>query len=323
MVQLKNITVAGAIAATALATPLVSTVSALNNGLQIAAVTSTVSALNGLSFPAASTSTKIVSVSTTTSTTHVVSTTTAAAQAPLGTLAKKRGVPYNNPAYTPLWFWSAPTTWIYNWAQTPGAAYLTGKGTRFEFIPMLWSNTAGFTATWASNAAAAIAAGSSALLAFNEPDLNTQSNLSPAVAAKSYMQYMQPFAGKAVLVSPSITNGAAPMGFAWLQSFLGNCTGCTVDAVALHWYDSATNFAYLQWYLTQAWQTFGKPIWLTEFGASGTDAQVSAFLEQAIPWLDAQPWIARYSYFMAAPGIMINSTTGGLSGQGYTFATYH
>lgn len=31
------------------------------------------------------------------------------------------------------------------------------------------------------------------------------------------------------------------MGVAWLKAFLRECTGCRVDAVAMHWYDSATN----------------------------------------------------------------------------------
>lgn len=326
MVQLKNIALAGAVVSSTLATPLVATVSALNLNLQVAAtpVTSTASALNGLSFPATTTS-KVSAAATTTSTSTKVtltSTTTTVAAPAATTIAKKRGIPYNNPAYTPLWFWSFPTTWIYNWGQTPGASYLSGPSTRFEFIPMLWSNAASLTSSWATNAATAIASGTTALLAFNEPDLNTQSNMDPVTAAKAYMQYMQPFAGQAKLVSPAVTNGGAPMGLAWMQNFLGNCSACTVDYIALHWYDSATNFPYLQWQLTQAWTMFQKPIWLTEFGASGTDAQVSAFLQQAIPWLDAQPWVARYSYFMAAPGIMINSTTNQLSGQGFTYATY-
>jgi hypothetical protein len=63
---------------------------------------------------------------------------------------------------------------------------------------------------WEANANAAIAAGSKYLLAFNEPDLSSQANMSPSQAAASYKKYMMPFAGKAKLVSPAITNGGAP-----------------------------------------------------------------------------------------------------------------
>lgn len=48
---------------------------------------------------------------------------------------------------------------------------------------------------------------------------------------------MEPFHGKAKLVSPAVTNGG---GVQWLQQFFGNCTGCHIDAIALHWYDTAT-----------------------------------------------------------------------------------
>lgn len=46
---------------------------------------------------------------------------------------------------------------------------------------------------------------------------------------------MQPFAGRAKLVSPAITNGAAPMGTAWLDSFLSACSGCTIDVIAIQY----------------------------------------------------------------------------------------
>lgn len=74
----------------------------------------------------------------------------------------------------------------------------------------------------------------------NEPDLNTQSNMTPAQAAAEWKSQMQPFAGRVKLVSPAITNGGDPMGFAWLAAFFKACDGCHFDAMAMHWYDSAT-----------------------------------------------------------------------------------
>lgn len=66
-------------------------------------------------------------------------------------------------------------------------------------------------------------------MSFNEPDLSSQSNLSPAVAAAGYLTYMQPFAGKAKLGSPAITNGGGSMGLSWLSSFMTACSGCQID----------------------------------------------------------------------------------------------
>lgn len=72
---------------------------------------------------------------------------------------------------------------------------------------------------------------------FNEPDNGGQSNIDPTTAAALWKANIQPFAGKAKLVGPAVTNGG---GVQWLQQFLGNCTGCTIDAIAMHWYDTAT-----------------------------------------------------------------------------------
>lgn len=78
---------------------------------------------------------------------------------------------------------------------------------------------------------------------FNEPDNAGQSNIDPTTAAALWKTNMEPFAGKAKLVGPAVTNGG---GVEWLQQFLGNCTGCTIDAVAMHWYDTATVSCSLQ-----------------------------------------------------------------------------
>lgn len=76
---------------------------------------------------------------------------------------------------------------------------------------------------------------------------------------------MEPFAGKAKLVSPAVTNGAPPsMGTGWLDSFLAACTGCHIDAIAIHIYDSATNTAYFQNYISSVASKYGKPVWVTE-----------------------------------------------------------
>jgi Glycosyl hydrolase catalytic core len=101
-------------------------------------------------------------------------------------------------------------------------------------------------------------------LRFNEPDLSTQSNISPTDAAAGYKTWMQPFAGKARLGAPAVTNGGSPMGLTWLENFLNACSGCTIDFVPIHWYDSATNIDYFKSYVQQAHSTSGKPIWITE-----------------------------------------------------------
>lgn len=72
----------------------------------------------------------------------------------------------------------------------------------------------------------------------NEPDLDTQANLSPTDAATLWKDHIQPFAGKVKLVSPAVTNGVktekgADMGVPWLLDFVAACQGCTIDAYAV------------------------------------------------------------------------------------------
>ena len=105
-----------------------------------------------------------------------------------------------------------------------------------------WNAAAG--STWNANAQAAIASGSKHLLAFNEPDLDSQADMMIAQSVTAWKQYMSPLVGKgAKLGSMAVTNGGAPMGIAYLQAFFAACPQCAqeCDFVALHWYDAAWN----------------------------------------------------------------------------------
>ena len=115
---------------------------------------------------------------------------------------------------------------------------------------------------------------------FNEPDLSSQSNLTPQQAASAWKQWIQPFAGRAKLCSPAITNGGAPMGTAWLDNFLSACTGCTIDCIAIHIYDSATNNAYFKNYISGIGTKYGKPVWVTEVGLSRPTSAANLIIDR-------------------------------------------
>jgi hypothetical protein len=166
-------------------------------------------------------------------------------------------------------------------------------------------------------------AGSTHILSFNEPDLDTESNLTPGEAASGYMTYIQPYASQAQLGTPAVTNGPAPMGLAWLSDFLTDLEnlGGTYDFCPIHWYATTNDVTYFQEYMAQASQTCGKPIWITEFGATGTEDEQNTFLQTVLPWLDAQSYVERYAWFMVAEDNLISTGTS-LSTIGVTFATY-
>ena len=237
-----------------------------------------------------------------------------------GSTGGKRGLSYNTASLTDA-FNGNGMTWAYNWAAQQGGTLAAG----LEYVPLLWGLDA--VDGWAAAAQTAASAGSTHFLGFNEPDLSSQSNIDPATAATNYIQYMNPVSSLGQLGSPAVTNGAGtspPMGIDWLNAFFTSCNGqCKVDFVAFHWYSDASDIDYFQQYVTSvisaaAAQGINK-VWLTEFGATGSDSAVESFLQTALPWLDSQPAVERYAYFMCgtAAGELVSGTSQSDIGQVY------
>ena len=189
--------------------------------------------------------------------------------------------------------------WWYNWGLSR-----TGGNTGIEFVPMIWGS---------STVNGTIPSGSKYLLGFNEPNFKAQSNLTPLAAATAWPM-LTANAGRAgvpIVVGPGMNfcgpaancNGTDP--YVYLKDFMAACTNCQIDHIAVHWYD---NFPSLRAYIESnaslaGWVQFGKPIWLTEFSLDGsaTVAQQEAFMREAIPYLESQPNVFRYSWFSADP----------------------
>lgn len=225
----------------------------------------------------------------------------------------KRGIAYNDPNKLNAFTSSSKVSWAYNWGHTA-----SNIPNNMQFVPMLWG-TGIHSAGWHEAAIKALSQGCTHFLGFNEPDLGEQSSLSVPLAVAGYRALMQPYAGRAKLGSPAVTNGGAPMGLAYLKEFISHCTGCTIDFVAIHWYNggSANDFKN---HVTKAHEiSGGRPVWITEFQGSGDSAQQQAFLNEVLPWLDQQSFVERYAYFMASDGNLISSGTS-LSPVGQVFA---
>lgn len=159
----------------------------------------------------------------------------------------------------------------------------------------------------------AIPTGAKYLLGFNEPNFFAQANLSPTQAA-GYWPTLQANASAAgvALVGPAMNycgpasqcHGTDP--YQYLKDFFAACTDCKVDYVAVHWYNC--DLPSLRDYLEPGgnlpgFEQFGKPIWLTEFSCDGSAsvAQQEAYMRAAIPYLESNPKVARYSWFSADP----------------------
>ncbi|CAK3901569.1 glycoside hydrolase family 128 [Lecanosticta acicola] len=229
----------------------------------------------------------------------------------------KRGLGYNDASLLTCFEGSSEISWAYNWEAVSKG--LTG----FTYIPTLWGDSDTWTSSWSEDAKSAISSGSTHLFSFNEPDLAAQSNLSPAAAAAAYKTYMNPLSGQAKLCAPSVTNGvgtdAAPMGIPWLKEFNSACGGaCKIDCYNFHWYDSASNIDYFKEYVNNATSLAdGKPIFISEFGATGSDDEINTFLETVMPWMDSNDNIAGYAYYMASSGLLVSGTEPSTYGSTY------
>ncbi|ESZ94123.1 hypothetical protein SBOR_5477 [Sclerotinia borealis F-4128] len=172
-------------------------------------------------------------------------------------------------------------------------------------LSRLWSDSSDHTANWVNNVNAAIARGSGHILAFNEPDGCSagQSCMSPQQAVNAWKTYMQPFAGRVALGAPQVSNGAG--GLSWLESFLSLCTGCEIDFVPIHWYESVGGQNYLADfynYVGAAYAAGGnRQIWITEFALwkPATEAEQESFIGPG--------WIISPGY-IATPGLCAPAT---------------
>jgi hypothetical protein len=213
-------------------------------------------------------------------------------------------------------------SWAYNWGQTNA-----NMGVNLEFVPMLWGAGSGHTNSWVANANKAIAAGSKNLLSFNEPDMSSQSNLSPAAAASAHIQWMNQFSSKARIGTPAITNsGGTNQGLDWLNQWIAACNGrCNFDFVVIHWYAYPSASSFLNYLLKVNAAVPNKPIWITEYAPSGTTDQtlITNFLQTVITQMDTNStfsFVERHSYFMVTPGRLITSGGTTISDLGKVFA---
>ncbi|KAH6665724.1 glycosyl hydrolase catalytic core-domain-containing protein [Halenospora varia] len=237
-----------------------------------------------------------------------------------------RGLPFGNSTkFIKHWHdkEDSQISWAYNWASIASEDFPAD----LEFIPMLWGSPQnGDNKEWMANAQLSLDRGSKHILSFNEPDscFSDQSCLKPEAAVDSYKTNIAPFAGKAKLGSPSISNGGGSMD--WLKNFMELCKDCPIDFVPVHWYANPDSLDYFKEYMKNASVIAdGKPVWITEFSADGTEEQQIAFMKEILPWLDAQPYIERYAWFMAAPelktGALVNKD-GFPNALGDTYAYY-
>ena len=209
--------------------------------------------------------------------------------------------------------------WYYTWG-------LAGSpGLNLKFTPMIWG---------APDAAkvSQIPAGSTEILAFNEPDGNesgAQSNMSIAQIVSLWPQLKATglrIGSIAAYTSPLATSYTEPPGppaagrmapaqtslpdsyFNTLWTALSEA-GMTPDFIALHWYAPPNAAGFLKW-IDDIYAKYNKPIWVTEMcvadwtvGKPGgpafesfTTPQIQAFMDAVVAGMNSRPYVERYSW---------------------------
>jgi hypothetical protein len=147
----------------------------------------------------------------------------------------------------------------------------------------------------------------SALLAFNEPELPDQANMTVELAAKEWLRCIEPLRAVGVRAgSPGISS--APQGVDWLLQFVAfiRAGGSDVDFWAIHWYGETLGQFYDYIWSTHHRLGPEKPMWITEFAATNWSvekplerAHVEAFARDSCIYLDSLEWVERYAWFGA------------------------
>jgi hypothetical protein len=225
--------------------------------------------------------------------------------------------------------------WYYTWGL------IGSPGLNLKFTPMVWG---------APDAAklSQIPAGSTEILAFNEPDGNNQgaqSNMSiaqvvqlwPQLKAKglrvgSIAAYTSPLAtsytmppgppaaGRLPPAQPSIPTTSY---FDALWTALSQAN-MTPDFIALHWYAPPDAAGFLQW-IDNIYAKYKKPIWVTEMcpadwqaGNPGqpaferyTVAQIQAFMDTVVAGMNSRTYVERFCW-KTRPTTDINMGNGAL-----------
>ncbi|CEI65655.1 hypothetical protein FVEN_g8911 [Fusarium venenatum] len=207
--------------------------------------------------------------------------------------------------------------WYYTWSLWPSQQI----GSSLPFIPLI-HGLDDASDSELQKRLNSLPESSTHLLAFNEPDGETDtggSSISPKDAAKSYMENIVPLrdAEREWSIShPSVTG--SPRGLEWLRDFNESCydiddKGCPTDFIAVHWYGDAVG---LDNWLNSLREFYNEtapdaPFWITEMALPQEDEEATfAMMNETLPNLDSRDDVQAYAWFGAFRTNDANEWTG-------------
>ncbi|MBO4454349.1 MAG: hypothetical protein J5761_04765 [Paludibacteraceae bacterium] len=215
----------------------------------------------------------------------------------------KRGVAFSFTQVTDLPLLSPYISWDYNWGNTPTDEAATWfDANEMDFCPMCWNGN--YSADKIRTFVAAHPK-TQYLLAFNEPNLTDQANMTPAKAAELWPPVVA--LAKELnlkLVSPAMNYGTLA-GYndpiKWLDEFFAQ-PGVSIDdiyAISIHCYMSSASS--VQGYV-EKFEKYNKPIWMTEFCAwdpiPGSVNTQMDYMCSVLNYLEKRPSVERYAWFI-------------------------
>lgn len=200
---------------------------------------------------------------------------------------------------------SSYVSWDYNWGNTcDNLAGYWFDSNEVDFCPMCWNGSYNASAIRQYVAAHP---NTKYLLAFNEPNLTDQANMTPSQAAALWSPVVALAKElKLKLVSPAMNYGTLanyhdPV--KWLDEFFAqpNVSLDDVCAISIHCYQVNTGGIQS---MVEKMAKYGKPVWVTEFcaweegiGPGSAEEQIK-YMSEVLNYMESSPAVERYSWFM-------------------------
>ncbi|MDD2996991.1 MAG: glycosyl hydrolase [Paludibacter sp.] len=217
------------------------------------------------------------------------------------TRSVKRGVSYNFQIPADAELLGTGVSWFYNWGPNISESVSTAtQSAGMDYFPMAWNGNFNADQIRAYKAAHPEC---EYLLAYNEPNLTDQANMTPAQAAANWPA-LKSLADELnmKIISPAMNYGTLS-GYSdpivWLDEFFKLIPIDDVDGIAVHCYMG--NASAMAWFLNR-FGKYNKPVWLTEFCAWENNIKSTAdqmvYMSDAVNYLEAHQNTVRYAWFI-------------------------
>ncbi len=191
-------------------------------------------------------------------------------------------------------------SWYYNWGENPSSG---SQYNGIEYVPMVWKETN--ANNFKNRVESAKNKGYKYILTFNEPDLQGQCNMSVEDVYSAW-QGIDDVTG--IRVSSPVTALWPKASTNWFQTFMEKIdvnNDHDADFISIHCYpENYAGYGMAEWFLEEvvdwAWETYHKPIWITEFSTTGSAVSEEAtaeFWAGVMPELDKREYVERYAAF--------------------------